>query len=469
MINPDQLALLVWEEAVYAETATPPRRQPQLHLGETLYTFKGIDYEFAPFPQTLTLKGKEVTKTRVALSPIAHWGQRLQVIGQRRDGPQTREYVRRWLQFEPDDVVALSWLLSQLEAEEGLRFLRGRLSERPLLVEWHRLYQSMMERLHPEHDLVPEYRKLVAETNREPDALYLLGRVEGAGKAEELVRQAAAAKPPSAYALYSLGFRALAQGQYQEALKWTEKAMELAPNNLLSRHYDAALFAAGQYDRLLDRLRPHPGDTGENIQVLRQRLRVFAARGDRDKAQATIMQAAQSISGPDAEAERPVARAWMEMVLSYHTKDVEGFLKQAAQIPNMPPFEPLLLRGKLEEAATKIIEANADQAASQHALVYLAALKAKKTKLAEQEWQKFLAALGKGDREERRFAAMLATGKAPDLEQVRQAPIDPEIKRVAVAAAAAHSPDKSKELRDLARKLDFQRDLTSLCLWAVQN
>jgi hypothetical protein len=135
----------------------------------------------------------------------------------------------------------------------------------------------------------------------------------------------------------------------------------------------------------------------------------------------------------------------------------------------MPPFEPLLLRGKLDEAATKIIEANADQAALQHALVYLAALKAKKTKLAEQEWQKFLAALGKGDREERRFAALLGTGKAIDLELVRQAPIDPDIKRVAVAAAAAHSSDKTKELRELARKLDFQRDLTSLCLWAVQN
>jgi len=469
VINPDQLAVLIWQEAVYAETATPPRQQPQIHLGETLYTFKGIDYEFAPFPHTLTLKGKEVTKTRVSLPPITNWRQRLQVIGQRRDGPQTREYARRWLQFDPDDVVALSWLLSQLDAEEGLRFLRGRLNERPLLVEWHRLYQSMMERLHPEHDLLPEYRKLVAETNREPDALYLLGRVEGAGKGEELMRQAATAKPPSAYALYSLGFRALAQGQCPEAVKWTEKAIELAPNNLLNRHYDAALFAAGQYDRLLDHLKPRPGDAEENLQVLMQRLQVLAAKGDRDKARATIEQAVQSISGPDAQAERPVVRAGMEMVLSCCTNDVQGFLKQAAQIPNMPPFEPLLLRGKLDEAATKIIEANADQAALQHALVYLAALKAKKTKLAEQEWQKFLGALGKGDREERRFAAMLATGKAPDLEQVRQAPIDPEIKRVAVAAAAAHSPDKAKELRDLARKLDFQRDLTSLCLWAVQD
>ncbi|HEV3081824.1 MAG TPA: tetratricopeptide repeat protein [Gemmataceae bacterium] len=469
VINPDQLAVLVWQEAVYAETATPPRRQPQLHLGETLYTFKGIDYEFAPFPQTLTLKGKEVTKTRISLPPITNWRQRLQVIGQLRDGPQSREYARRWLQFDPDDVVALSWLLSQLEAEEALRFLRLRLNERPLLVEWHRLYQSTMERLHPEHDLIPEYRKLVAETNREPDALYLLGRVEGAGKGEELVRQAATAKPPSAYALYSLGFRALAQGQYPEAVKWTEKAIELAPNNLLSRHYDAALFAAGQYDRLLDHLKPRPGDVEENLQVLMQRLQVLAAKGDRDKARATIEQAVQSISGPDAQAERPVVRAGMEMVLSCCTNDVQGFLKQAAQIPNMPPFEPLLLRGKLEEAATKIIEANADQAALQHALVYLAALKAKKAKLAEQEWQKFLSALAKGDREERRFAAMLATGKAPDLEQVRQAPIDPDIKRVAIAAAAAHSPDRTKELRELAQKLDFQRDLTSLCLWAVQN
>ena len=112
--------------------------------------FKGIDYEFAPFPQTLKLKSSEVTKTRVDLARISHWRQRLQVVGSLRDEQRTKDYARRWLQFDPDDTDALDWLLGQSKAEDALVLLRTRLQERPLLVGWHSTYQNRMERLHPE-------------------------------------------------------------------------------------------------------------------------------------------------------------------------------------------------------------------------------------------------------------------------------------------------------------------------------
>ena len=151
----------------------------------------------------------------------------------------------------------------------------------------------------------------------------------------------------------------------------------------------------------------------------------------------------------------------------FRSRDANAFLKQISEIPDVPPFAPALLGGKLEEAAGKIIEANTNQAVIDHGLVYLAARKAKKAKLADQEWQKFLTALGKGGRVERQFASLLAAGKPVEVEQVRRLIIDPEIKRVVVAAVATRSPDKVKELQDLARKLDYQRDLTSLCLSKV--
>ena len=52
-------------------------------------------------------------------------------------------------------------LYHHLKGEKLIDALRERLSDRPLRVEWHRFYQSAIEKERPDHDLAAEYRKLL--------------------------------------------------------------------------------------------------------------------------------------------------------------------------------------------------------------------------------------------------------------------------------------------------------------------
>ncbi|HEV3116730.1 MAG TPA: hypothetical protein VGY58_06730, partial [Gemmataceae bacterium] len=470
ILNPDRLAVLEWEQTEYAQVPQPPKEQPRYYIGDGLYTFSGIDYPLQDFPHTITLeKGRTTTKTRVGPVPIPNSEQRLQVISRLRDAQQTTDYARRWLRFTPGDLVALGWYMTDAKDDDALAFLRERLGDRPLLVDWHRLYQSKMERAHPQQDLRPEYRKLVAETKEAPDALYLLGRIEDLDKGDELFRKAATANPPSAYAIYAVGYRCLNQGQFQEAVSWMQKADALSPENMLIHHYyDEALFAAGQYDRLLDRLKGQPQGLGDNLSLLAQRLRVYAAKGDKDSIRSTLAQVDQFLTSPEAKAVQPVVHAQMDIIVRLSARDEAGYLKDLAAIPDAPVFHATLLRGKVEDAATKIADADSDEAIVEHGLVHLAALKARKQKLADDELRKLVRALGKGDREQRQLAGMLAQSQKLDTNLLRRTPIDPRIKRVVLAVAAKlTSPENGKELASLARKLDFFRDATSLCLWKI--
>src|SRR5207253_7455895 len=94
---------------------------------------------------------------------------------------------------------------------------------------WHRAYQHVMEKAGREQELRPRYQQLVAETGGQLDALYLLARVEDLDESDKLLHRAATANPPSAPALHSLGFRALAAGRFAIAARWREKAGRLAP------------------------------------------------------------------------------------------------------------------------------------------------------------------------------------------------------------------------------------------------
>ena len=114
---------------------------------------------------------------------------------------------------------------------EAIAFLRNRLADWPIRVEWHRLYQALSDVADPKLDLKPECRKLVDETKRSPDAVYLLGRLEDNSAGEGLYLEAARAKPPSAHACAGLSFRYLARGDFDKAVEWAAKSHELNPND----------------------------------------------------------------------------------------------------------------------------------------------------------------------------------------------------------------------------------------------
>jgi hypothetical protein len=463
VINPDRLAIVLREETEYSEFPKPVRDPAQFHAGEVLYSFRGIDYEFAPFPPSVPIKkGQTVKKTRVSLAPKLSSEARLQLIGTRLDQQHQVDYAKRFLRFDPNDGLILYWLVAKLKDDEAFEFLRPGLTVRPLRIEWHRAYQSRMDIAHPETDLRPEYQRLAAEMKNHPDAVYLWARVQELDEGDKLLRQAATAHTPSANALSALGFRALAEGKFVDAVAWLEKAKNRAPEDQTIRHYfRSALLAAAQYDRLLQELGAHPRPQEENLIQLFEKFQVYVAKGDQAAARAAMD---EFLAGPEQAPFREGIRVAMEMVICCHDNDVAGFLQRAEKNPGLSRFAALLLQEKVPEAANAIDLKDNKSAQVQRALVCLAALKADNKTLAEEQWSLLLSSLEKSDRYSRQLAAMLSGRKPLDPELVRRLPIEPNTKRVLVAIAAQKFPAHQKALLPLARTLNFELDVNSLCL-----
>jgi tetratricopeptide (TPR) repeat protein len=470
VINPDRVAVLLREETEYADNPGGNVPPPQLYLDQAFYSFDGIDYEFAPFPASLQVdQGSRLRKTRVGLVPDLTPEARLMVANQKLDPARQQEYAHHLLERNPNDGLALAYLLSLLSPDDGLALLRTRLGERPVLVEWHRAYQTLMEKTHPEEDLRPTYRQLVQETGQQPDALYLLARVsdEDPDETGRLLRRAADANPPSAYALHGLGYQALEQGRFDEAVRWTTRAAELAPGNLTIRKgREMALLAAGQYGPLLEQLRRQEQQPGRRVSARLFEIQVCGLMGNEDRARALMGEVLGLASGPQTPASRNEMEANLEARFACGRHDTAGYLKAAARVPGQYEFEQALLRGQLREAAGHV-DKDPDLALVQHALVYLAAVKAKEGGLADEQWAAVLTDLGRRHGALHEVGEVLAGRRPLQIDRLRRSAILPEMKRALLAVVARRRPETAPDLLPLARKLDFQADSLSLGLRKV--
>jgi tetratricopeptide (TPR) repeat protein len=459
VINPDLSALVLEEEAYYAELNPRQPEAPKLHYGNGFHELPGVDYEFADFPRTLEVKGHaEIRKTRVALPfpPLAP-EVRLTLV-QKLDPAVQTQVCETVLQLDPGNSLMLFWLATRLPPEEVIKFVEPRLDDKPLLVDWHRIYQGQMERTHPETDLLPRYRKLLADTKGQADALYLLGRADPDPDAGgKLMEQAATATPPSAYGMYSLAYRYLAGGQFADARRWADKALPLMPEKISAGELKHnAMLANGEYDQLLVDLQVEAQQTGHKLSAATQMMRVFAARGDKAKARQKVVEAIQIAP----QEQREAFRKSLEALLCCYEQDVTGYLKAVGETPL---FETAVLRGQLKQAA-ELANSQGDEKGMAHGILYLAAKRAGNKELADSQWRALLASLSKGDNSERLFGEMLAGKKKFPAGLEQRLPIDPGTKRVLLAVLAEHDPDQRVQALQLAKRLNFQRDAVAMCL-----
>jgi tetratricopeptide (TPR) repeat protein len=477
VINPDRTAFLEWDETVYADKPIDPEHSQEFRAGKILHEFKEVDYEFEPFPAQIQAKrGSQITKTRVGLVQIAATaGDRIfRAISLLQPG-EVPAYLKRLVQLDPTDAVALAVLSSTLPPAEAIEFLRTRLSDRPIRVEWHRRYQHLMEVTQPAKDLRPEYRKLIEETQHSADAVYLLARLEDGPESDKLCEEAASANPPSVMACAGLSFRCVSRGDFDQAVSWAAKAHDLAPADAMcQQYYVDALLAAGKWPQLLKATQPQPGSWLSRY--LPARLTALVATGEHAAAEAEISRATPRGAGQLTPAEAQLTaqlRLTFELMLAEVKRDRAKYLELSAQLATRDQFTESLLRGDYKSAAAASeptapipinLSRNWEQEATRVGLLYLAGAKAKDAAFAETQWTRFAEALGRGDRDARNVSAVANGPKPLDLTTVRNATIQPSLKRIILAALARKFPEHAKQLDSLAAKLDFERDKVSLCL-----
>lgn len=470
VINPDRLALLERDETVYTDNATAPPNPPEFAAGRLLTEFAGVDYEFEPFPPQVQAKaGSKITKTRVGVIPVAGTQDRIFQAAGALPPDQAREYMRRLLRLDPDDVLALSWLTTVLPPAEAIAFVRPRLADRPVRVEWHRVYQTLVEQAEPDTDMKPAYRQLVAETKRSPAAVYLLGRLEDGPAGERMYEEAATGNPPVPQACGGLRFRLLVRGEFDRALPWAKKGVDLDPANpALRAWYQESLLAAGQYKDLL--AATDQAGTGR-VLAIRERLTAHVALGEAGAALGEINAALAQFGIAPGNPAAARFRQTLELVLAEVERDRPKYLTLADRAGSTDGFATKFLKEDFKGAAAaapgparggRVRDWEFD--ATRAGLLYLAGAKAKDAAFADGQWAALGEALGHGDRDARRLSAVLG-GKHPfDAGWLTGAMLNPSLKRVVLAACARKYPAPAGDLMGLSKRLDFERDEVSLCL-----
>ncbi len=471
IFNPDRLAPIVEETTTYAAGNPPVNPPGTLHIGEGFYQLPSVNYVFVDFPQTMQLKkGNSVTKNRVGLERVSSDIERLQLIDHAKlNDDQQSLYMQRFLKTEPDNLVMLSLLGVKLPPEKYLEFLTAGLGRRPLAVNWHRAYQSAMEKSKPTVDLEPEYTRLLQEINSS-DAMYLLGRVLDAEKSKPLYLNAASTVTPSPFAMYALGYQALGNGEFQESLAWLDKALAIRPNEVSFRATQIdALFANREYDRILQM---PDGPAGQSFSFEKFRAAVLKKDvGAIAVQKQAILSGFQRLQSGQMANVNSTLVARIQKMLDALQAAAEGkanvFIVNQSETPEGPSFYVDFLRGELESAAKKIDPIAPDLEIAQRGLVYLAARKKKLDKLANEQWDLMLKAMEAGDRDTRRAATIFKTNNEDEAEKLLTLRTSIEAKRIILLVAAVKFPEQADVFLALASKLDFEGDPTALCIKMV--
>jgi tetratricopeptide (TPR) repeat protein len=464
VLNPDRTAALMWEETVYAVSHATDAEYPHaFHVGESLYSFDGIDYAFVEAPDEITLPSESsvVRKHRLSLysgpSPSYAFTTLKEQVGE----GAARDWVRRRAARALDNPVMLGTLAGALGPDETIEYLRPRLSDRPVHVDAHRLYQHLVEQSRPDHDLVGEYRRLLAAEPGNTTLIYLLARVlDDRDEALRLFVQASDGQLPCAHASCALAVAALQDAEFDQGLTHIRRALVIDPDNEMFGQLElTALEAAGQYMVCLERIRrkqtkdPHLGLVAEEVYML-------ARAGQTEAARKRVEEWARGEHLPPQQL--AMARQVLMASIHYAVGDVEQYcraLEQAAAVrldgqPSKPGGAPplaLIARGRLDEAEAAFISAE-QTGASEHLTLYIGARKVGRGDLAERCMQRAIAIYGRGTHGERQLAEALATGAVPDDRILYEVAWDTLERCILMTALGLRYPEEREQFFAMARR-----------------
>jgi len=81
------------------------------------------------------------------------------LISQKLGYESMRDYLANQALIEPGSEMVQRLIYSQLKPVDARRIFESRLANRPLLVEWHRAYQFLMQNKFGDVDILSTYRK----------------------------------------------------------------------------------------------------------------------------------------------------------------------------------------------------------------------------------------------------------------------------------------------------------------------
>ncbi len=466
VINPDRTALLFADDVVYtsSSSSTPSSggTPPQFYVGQVVYNLKKPDDAFTQPPKTVESEGSNVTRRHLGQLDKLPLDSQIEVIHKYAGAAAVIDWMQR-VAASSDDGPQTMELLSALEAHlppaDMIAFLRPRLTDRPVRVLWHRLYQSLMEKTHPDYDLAAEYRALLAKSPDDSSLIYLAGRSStDRNEAKAMFTKAAHAPTPCAYALYALAYEDIGQARFDAALPLVQQASQLAPNDLQIHWVQTQVWEAlGQTNSALQLARSQETHDGADHDVISEEVRLLVAGGNNTAAKQRIDGYCAELSSLHFDQEDiDFVRKTLNSAYSYAVNDIPALKEATKDMKTQDITWQLALIDKNYDAAEQNLKEQKTTDAEQYLTLSALASAGGNQAVSDRAWTKAKELLTNGIREERALAAKLARNAplSPDtiLQEISGFPLE---RCAMLICLGQRNPEQRDAFFALAKKLNF--------------
>ena len=517
VLNAGGSAILVYQRVVYSKN--PPPGLFRFHYGQTFQSFDRITHPFQSLPKTVSVQSSSEQQVLTQLElyrgrpanafivlikdkrpeealQLAEW--RLQqkpedeemifayvTKGPTNDIARTLQHVRALDAFNSlvnaqrhEDAMALAeWQLRQKPQADLLdayanngttndlarmrAFLHEGLTNRPVNIEWHRTYQSLLLGRPEGEQLIKEYDDLLAAEPENSGLLYLRGRICGdhvlGTTYFERARSADAINP---YPIFALAVDQTGAGNWSQAKPLLDQAIALSPGNKqFLEEWELTCIALGQFDPVEKERRAKLQADPTDWQSAFQLCDVLAGQGKNKEAKTAVdelVQANKLRYANSASAVENAARA--------HYLHAIGNLAELEKIERADKakdnkkmlFYTLIEEGRPEEAAGILTADKIDEP-----LTLLSASMAWRlagnSREAEKWQDKLLRKLRSGGADSARTAALLERKFEPTPERLSAISFALPFKAALMADLSLIYPSQRAALAAQARRFNIAR------------
>lgn len=468
VVDPSRSAVVFWQEVVYsAAPANQPGGASQFHFGDAFINYPHVDYPFQEFPRQLDMgRRRQLRKTKIGLYPMPREELLTGLLAAPNVAQDALGFVESHLRASPDDIVLLSAYSRMGRRQNQLArcrdFLATRLGERPVLIGWHRIYQSVRQLSGDDGALAEQYDAFLASDPNNSALLYLRGRIDpDRAAAWKFYEKAIEADPDNAYAYFAQSGVLLSRGDFAAAKEPSAAAHRLRPADPEMKWYWIRIrMALGEFDSLEAELRAAVQANPLSMQEQQQLLAVLVAANKTDQAEQAVQTFSQQVATAKP-AQAPAFTRYMKNQLLYLQGDFQGLLAASSSASEADAAVPRYwAQFELGQAVTpppgvKTIESVRDE----YPLLCqsLAWAEQGNASAAAEAKAQAIEQFRTTGLSGRRIAELLGDGADWTEQDLDDLPVDPTHKCIVLVSMAESRPDRAAPLLDLAEKLNFER------------
>ena len=472
VINPDRTAILVRETTYYSSSSVTPMAdtapRPSVGAGQLLHVAEGANFVFQEFPQKITMKesADREARTRLFVYEPGDVANSYRVLAEYASAADRRGFVEGMFSARPDDSLALTMLVAELGASNAIARMKSRMNDTPVLINLHRVYQSMAETMPGGAGIEAEYRQRLARDPQNPAWKYLLGRVlTNRVESETLFLAAEQGPKPIGYGYNALAFAHCGRGEFEKALEYADKARGLMSDGVSYR--ETVLYACRRYEELLAMAESACATNTRDFSAFSDRLVLLQLLGRTNEIDKVGAQGLHCIEGAATAEDLQRIGLALRMGAVYASGDTAAYLLWAqTAAPKQVAWFSAVVNGDAKTASAQLA-AMTNASKLTHGLVYAMARKCGDEELAAKEFGGLMAGLRAGGVAERHAAAFLDGSVKPTAEDLGELAMMPADKVYVLLAMGWRDPTIRDAAFALARKLNFmpafpQREIDAL-------